>query len=95
MIVKLLDDIRLLFGGYFEGQDQNERKMKRVFQLRRFLEWNDLSPKEKLLAKRFLLLPVFAYLIINFLNHNLSLIVLLLIGYMLYKKFEVGRIEKK
>ena len=95
MIVKNLDDLRFLFGSYFKGKKQNRREMKRVFQLRRFLEWNDLSPEEKLLAKRFLLIPIFAYLIIGFLNQNLSLIVLLLIGYVLYKKFEVGRIEKK
>ena len=95
LIVKLLDDLRFLFGSYFKGQKQNRREMKRVFQLRRFLEWNDLSPEEKLLAKRFLLIPIFAYLIIGILNQNLSLIVLLLIGYVLYKKFEGGRIEKK
>ena len=69
--------------------------MKRVFQWKRYLHWNDLSPEEKISAKRFLLIPVFAYLIIGILNQNLSLIVLLLIGYVLYKKFEGGRIEKK
>ena len=71
------------------------RKMKRVFQWRRYLEWKDLTPEEKLSAKRFLLIPVFAYLIIGILNQNLFLIVLLLIGYVFYKKFEGGRIEKK
>ena len=93
--MKLLDDVRLLFYRYFKEQEQKRREMKRVFQWRRYLEWNDLSPEEKLSAKRFLLIPVFAYLIIGILNQNLFLIVLLLIGYVLYKKFEVGRIEKK
>ena len=93
--MKLLDDLRLLFYRYFKEQEQKRREMKRVFQLRRYLEWNNLSPEEKLSAKRFLLIPVFAYLIIGILNQNLSLIVLLLIGYVLYKKFEGGRIEKK
>jgi len=69
--------------------------MKRVFQWRRYLEWSDLSPEEKLSAKRFLLIPVFAYLIIGIFNQNLTLIVLLLIGYVLYKKFEKGGIVKK
>ena len=93
--MRLLDELRLLFYRYFKGQEQKRREMKRVFQWRRYLEWNDLSPEEKLSAKRFLLIPVFAYLIIGILNQNLSLIVLLLIGYVLYKKFERGRIEKK
>ena len=69
--------------------------MKRVFQWRRYLEWKDLTPEEKLSAKRFLLIPVFAYLIIGIFNQNFSLIILFLIGYVLYKKFERGRIEKK
>ena len=93
--MKLLDDLRLLFYRYFKEQEQKRREMKRVFQWRRYLEWNDLSPEEKLSAKRFLLIPVFAYLIIGILNQNLFLIVLLLIGYVFYKKFEGGRIEKK
>ena len=93
--MKILDDLRLLFYRYFKEQEQKRREMKRVFQWRRYLEWNDLSPEEKLSAKRFLLIPVFAYLIIGILNQNLFLIILLLIGYMLYKKFEGGKIEKK
>ena len=37
----------------------------------------------------------FAYLIIGFFNQNFSLIVLFLIGYVIYKKFEKGGIVKK
>ena len=69
--------------------------MKRIFQWRRYFEWNDLTIEEKLSAKRFLLIPVFAYLIINIFNQNFSLIVILLIIYVLYKKIEIGRIVKK
>lgn len=69
--------------------------MKRVFQWRRYLEWKDLTPEEKLSAKRFLLIPVFAYLIISIFNQNFTLIVLFLTGYVLYKKFEKGNIFKK
>ena len=71
------------------------REMKRVFQWRRYLEWNDLTPDEKLAAKRFLLVPVFACLIIRIFNQNFLLIVLLLIGFVLYKKFEKGGLLKK
>ena len=69
--------------------------MKRVFQWERYLEWNDLSTDEKLSDKRFLLVPVFAYLVIGALNQNISLIVLFLIGYVFYKNFEKGNIKKK
>lgn len=69
--------------------------MKRVFQWRRYLEWSDLTHEEKLSAKRLLLIPVFAYLIVWVFNQNFSLIVLFLIGYVLYRKFEKGSIVKK
>ena len=94
-VMNRLDDLRILLNSFFNREKPKGRKMKRVFQWRRYLEWKDLTPEEKLSAKRFLLMPVFAYLIIEIFNQNLSLIALLLIGYVLYKKFERGRIVKK
>ena len=90
-----LDDLKIFFNSFFNRERPYEREMKRVFQWRRYLQWKDLTSDEKLSAKRFLLLPVFAYLIIGIFNQNFSLIVLFLIGYVLYKKFEKGGIEKK
>ena len=90
-----LDDLRVLFNSFFNRAKPNVREMKRVFQWRRYLEWKDLTPEEKLSAKRFLLVPIFAYLIIGIFNQNLSLIVLFLIGYVLYKNFEKRGIIKK
>ena len=89
------DDLKILLNSFFNRRDPAARKMKRVFQWRRYLEWRGLTPEEKLSAKRFLLIPVFAYLIIGILNQNFFLIVLLLIGYVLYKKFEKRGIVKK
>ena len=89
------DDLRFLFNSRFKRQKTKGREMKRVFQWRRYLEWKDLTHEEKLSAKRFLLVPVFAYLIIGVFNQNFSFIVLCLIVYVLYKKFEKGNIEKK
>ena len=86
-----LDDLRNLFN----REKTNEKKMKRIFQWRRYLEWRDLTSEEKLSAKRFLFLPVFAYLIIGIFNQNFLLIVLFLIGYVLYKKLEKGGIVRK
>ena len=90
-----LDDLRVLFNSFFNREKTNEREMKRVFQWRRYLEWKDLTSEEKLSAKRFLFLPFFAYLIIFIFNKNFLLIVLLLIGYLLYKKFEKRGLVKK
>ena len=90
-----LDDLRILMNSFFNRKNSNGREMKRVFQWRRYLEWKDLTSEEKLSVKRFLLLPVFAYLVIGIFNQNFSLIVLLLIGYVLYKKFEKRGIVKK
>ena len=90
-----LDDLRYLFNSFFNREKTNGRKMKRVFQWRRYLEWKDLTSEEKLSAKRFLLIPVFAYLTISIFNQNFLLIVALLIGYVLYKKFERRGLAKK
>jgi len=90
-----LNDLKIILNSFFYGRKEKGREMKRVFQWRRYLEWRDLTPEEKLSAKRFLLIPVFAYLIIGIFNQNFSLIVIFLIGYVLYKKYEKGGIAKK
>jgi len=90
-----LDDLRFSFNSFFNRKKHNGREMKRVFQWRRYLEWKDLTSEEKLSAKRFLLVPVFACLIIRIFNQNFLLIVLFLIGFVLYKKFEKGGLLKK
>ncbi len=89
------EDIKFLLNRFFNRRKSKRREMKRVFQWRRYIEWKDLTPEEKLSAKRFLLLPVFAYLIIGIFNQNLFLIVLFLIGYVLYKRLGKGGILKK
>ena len=91
----LLNELKIIFNSFFNKRKSKAREMKRVFQWRRYLEWKNLTPEEQLSAKRFLLIPVFAYLIIGIFNQNFSLIVLFLIVYLLYKKFEKGDIIKK
>jgi len=90
-----LDHLQVLLNSFFKRKKPKGREMKRVFQWRRYFEWKHLTPEEKLSTKRFLLIPVFAYLIIGIFNQNFSLIALLLIGYVLYKKFEKRGIVKK
>ena len=93
--MNLLNELKILFKSFTKRRESRGRKMKRIFQWKRYLEWSDLTIEEKLSAKRFLLIPVFAYFMINIFNQNFTLIVLLLIIYLLYKKFEKGRIVKK
>jgi len=93
--MNILDDLRILLNRFSKAQSLKKREMKRVFQWKRYLDWKDLTAEEKLSVKRFLLVPVYAYLIVGIFNQNFSLIVLLLIGYVLYKKFERGGIHKK
>ncbi len=89
-----LYELRFLLNTFFNSKKNSKREMKRVFQWRRYLEWKDLTSNEKLSAKRFLLLPIFAYLITWIFDQNIILIILLLIGYLLYKKFEKQGIKK-
>ena len=93
-IMSRIDDLKILLNNFFNRRRAKERKMKRVFQWTRYLEWRDLAPEEKLSVKRFLLVPLFAYLIIQIFNQNFILIVLFLIGYVLYKKFKKGGLIK-
>ena len=93
--MKDIDKLRDLLRNFFYRENLKARKMKRVFQWSRYIEWKDLTQEEKINAKRILLIPLFAYLILIFFNQNFFLIVLLLIGYVLYKKFEKGHITKK
>ena len=90
-----LNELKFFLNSLFNRRKSKTREMKRVFQWRRYLEWRALTPEERLSAKRFLLIPICAYLLIGFFNQYFSLIVLLLIGYLLYKKYEKGGIVKK
>ena len=93
--MNISNDLKIFLNRFLKAQAPKRRQMKRVFQWKRYLDWKDLTAEERLSVKRFLLVPVYAYLIVEVFNQNFSLIVLLLIGYVLYKKFERGGIQKK
>ena len=93
--MNFFDNLIILFNSFINREKTNRKKMKRVFQWRRYIEWKDLTSDEKVSAKRFILLPVFAYLIMVIFNQNFSLIVIFLIGCLLYKKFNKDGIAKK
>ena len=68
--MNLLNDLKILFKTFTNRRESRGREMKRIFQWRRYLEWSNLTIEEKISAKRFLLIPIFAYLIINIFNQN-------------------------
>ena len=68
--------------------------MKRVFQWKRYLDWKTLSSQEKLLVKRLLLVPVIAYFVFGLIHQYALTLILLLGGYLAYKKFEKGKLRK-
>ena len=92
--MNLRDAVKRLINTFNLNEKYKGREMKRVFQWRRYLEWEDLTPKEKISAKRILFVPIFAYLFLSFINHNLLTIIILISGYVLYRKIEKGKLTK-
>lgn len=94
IVMNLIDALKELLNTFNQKEKHKSRGMKRVFQWRRYLDWDDLSHQEKISAKRILFVPIFAYLIINFFNQNLLAIIIIVSGYILYKKHEKGKLMK-
>ncbi len=88
------DFLEELLSNFRNRKKYKGRKMKRVFQWRRYLEWKDLSFEEKLGAKRLLFVPIGAYLIFSFINQYAFTFIFLILLYLAYKKFENGKLMK-
>ena len=89
-----IDFFKELLNIFSTSRKYKDRKMKRVFQLRRYLEWKDLTPEEKLSAKRILFVPIAAYFVFIFINQYSLTFVYLICLYLAYKKFEKGKLTK-
>ena len=89
-----LDFFKELLNSFNYESSKKDRKMKRVFQWRRYLEWQDLNHQEKLAAKRLLFVPIAAYFLFVFINKYAFTLVFLICLYFLYKKFEKGNLTK-
>ena len=92
--MNLIDALKELVNTFNQKERYKDREIKRVFQWRRYLEWRDLSPQEKISAKRILFVPIFAYILLSFFNQNLLAIIILISGYVVYKKIEKGKLSK-
>ena len=61
------------------NRNNKGRKMKKIFQLEEYLNWNEMSKEQKLNFKRACLFPLLVYLVYVFLNQY-ALAILLLLG---------------
>ena len=81
--MKFIDFLKEIIDKYHisDGKNKN-RKMRRVFQWSRFLEWKDLTNEEKLSAKRLILVPIAAYFIFIFISQYMLTLIFLICIYL-------------
>ncbi len=92
--MKPIDLLKQLLNTFSKKAEYKDRKMKRVFQWRRYLEWEILTKDEKLAVKRLFFVPIAAYFVFAFINRYIFAIALLIVLFVLYKKFEKGKLMK-
>ncbi|KGG14929.1 MULTISPECIES: hypothetical protein [unclassified Prochlorococcus] len=89
-----IDAIKELLKTFGKKRNYKDRSMKRVFQWKRYLEWDSLTHQERLSAKRLLLMPLAAYLVFTFINQYAFALIFIIFLYLAYKKFEKGKLTK-
>ena len=58
--MNLIDALKEIVNTFNQKKKDIDKEMQMVFQLRRYLEWYDLSHHEKISAKRILFVPISA-----------------------------------
>jgi len=76
------------------NQENKKRKMKKIFQWKEYLNWRQLSYKQKINLKRALLFPFLAYLVYYFLS-KYSLEILIIISFYYLLRFKNKKKLKK
>jgi len=68
--------------------------MKKIFQWQEYLDWKNLSPKQKINFKRACLFPLFVYFVYSFLT-DYAYAILLIIGlYFLIRLINKNKLSK-
>ena len=68
--------------------------MKKIFQWQEYLDWKNLTPRQKINFKRAVLFPFFVYLVYSFLS-EFSYAILILIGvYFLIRFINKNKLSK-
>ena len=89
-----IDLLKELLNTFNKKAKYKDREMKRVFQWRRYLEWEGLSKHEKLVAKRLFFIPIAAYFVVAFINRHVVTFIFLIGLFFVYKKLEKGKLLK-
>ena len=89
-----IDLLKDLLNTFSKKAKYKDREMKRVFQWRRYLEWEGLSKHEKLAAKRLFFVPIAAYFVYVFINRDFITLLFLIGLFFVYKKLEKGKLQK-
>ena len=89
-----IDLLKELLNTFSKKAKYKDREMKRVFQWRRYLEWEGLSKHEKLAAKRLFFVPIAAYFVFAFISRHFITLIFLIGLFFVYKKLEKGKLLK-
>ena len=66
------------------NRNYKKRKMKKIFQWREYLNWNNMSSTQKLNFKRACLFPFLVYIVYVFLfNYSMAILIVLGIYYVI------------
>ena len=73
---------------------KRKRNMRKIFQWREYLNWKDLSPKQKIYFKRACLFPFLAYFVYTFLAKFTFSILIIIALYFLIKYKNKNKLSK-
>tara|TARA_B100000963_G_scaffold156224_1_gene135968 strand:+ start:1760 stop:2002 length:243 start_codon:yes stop_codon:yes gene_type:complete len=76
-------------------KNNEEKKLKKIFQWEQYLNWKKMSPQQKINFKRACLFPLLAVIVFNFLREFTYAILLIISFYLLLRFFKRRKISKK
>ena len=75
-------------------KNNEEKKLKKIFQWEQYLSWKKMSQQQKINFKRACLFPLLALIVFNFLREFTYAILLIISFYLLLRFFKRRKISK-
>ena len=75
-------------------KNNEEKKLKKIFQWEQYLNWKKMSQQQKINFKRACLFPLLALIVFNFLREFTYAILLIISFYLLLRFFKRRKISK-
>ena len=75
-------------------KNNEEKKLKKIFQWEQYLSWKKMSQQQKINFKRACLFPLLALMVFNFLREFTYAILLIISFYLLLRFFKRRKISK-